>query len=121
MKTAEEYSRQTPINKEGVHKDRRIRKEMMMAKARAHVFVEGRVQGVFFRAETQRSAELYNLKGWVRNLPDGRVESVFEGEAADVEKMIAWCRKGPPHAVVQNLGINREDFKGRFDKFSVLL
>jgi acylphosphatase len=90
-----------------------------MERGRAHVFVEGRVQGVFFRSETQQIAKLHNLKGWVRNLPDRRVEAVFEGMEDDVEKMIEWCRKGPKYAVVNNVEVNREDFKGEFDEFSI--
>ena len=90
-----------------------------MDKARAHVFVEGRVQGVFFRAETQRHARLNHLTGWVRNLLDGRVEAVFEGEKADVEKMIDWCHAGPPHAVVTEVTVSREAFKGESDTFTI--
>ncbi len=92
-----------------------------MAKARAHVFVEGRVQGVFFRVETQRTAEEYNLKGWVRNIPDGRVEAMFEGEEDDIEKMIVWCHDGPSYAVVKKVEVHREDFKGAFEEFCILL
>ena len=69
-----------------------------MVKVRAHVYVSGRVQGVFFRYETRREAVKRNVKGWVRNLPDGRVEAVFEGEKEDVEKeffdfLNNWCKK----------------------------
>ena len=90
-----------------------------MPKSRAHVIVEGRVQGVFFRAETRQAAHLYHLTGWVRNLPDGSVEAVFEGESDDVEKMITWCRQGPPHAVVKKADISREEYRGEFDTFSI--
>ena len=90
-----------------------------MPKSRAHVFVEGRVQGVFFRSETREAARQYNLTGWVRNLYDGRVEAVFEGEEEDVEKMIAWCHEGPPYAVVRNVEVNRGALKGEFDTFSI--
>jgi len=90
-----------------------------MPKSRAHVCVEGRVQGVFFRAETNQAAHQYHLTGWVRNLPDGRVEAVFEGESDDVEKMIAWCRQGPPHAVVKKTDIHREEYRGEFHTFSI--
>jgi acylphosphatase len=90
-----------------------------MAESRAHVFVEGRVQGVFFRAETSQAAHKHHLTGWVRNLPDGRVEAVFEGESDDVEKMIAWCRQGPPHAVVKKTDIHREEYRGEFHTFSI--
>ena len=90
-----------------------------MSKTRAHVIVEGRVQGVFFRAETHQTALEFSVTGWVRNLPDGRVEAVLEGKSADVEKMIAWCRQGPPHAVVKKIDIHREEYRGEFDTFSI--
>lgn len=61
---------------------------------RAHVFISGRVQGVFFRAETQRTGLALHLSGWVQNTQDGGVEAVFEGTDDAVEKMIAWCRQG---------------------------
>jgi len=61
-------------------------------KVRAHVFVSGRVQGVFFRHETRREARMRGVKGWVRNLPDGRVEAVFEGEEEAVKELIEFCK-----------------------------
>jgi acylphosphatase len=87
---------------------------------RAHVFIEGRVQGVFFRAETRAVARQHDLTGWVKNLPDGRVEAVFEGEEENVEKVVQWCHKGPPHALVTNVTVNRELYTGEFDTFSIL-
>ncbi len=86
---------------------------------RIHIFVSGRVQGVFFRAETNSKARFYNLSGWVRNLQDGRVETVFEGEEGDVEKMIAWCNVGPDSASVQTIEIDEEPVSGEFDGFTV--
>ena len=91
-----------------------------MVKSRIHVFVEGKVQGVFYRAETQSTARLYDLKGWVRNLQDGRVEAVFEGEGSAVEKMVAWCSKGPAYSAVKNIKTISEDFKNEFDGFSIV-
>jgi acylphosphatase len=88
-------------------------------KARVHVFVSGRVQGVFFRAETAHIADRLGLVGWVRNLPDGRVEALFEGEKEDVEKALDFCRRGPPGARVQNLDLKWEDWKGGFHDFRV--
>jgi acylphosphatase len=86
--------------------------------ARAHVFVSGRVQGIFFRHSTKRMAESLNLVGWVRNLPDGRVEAVFEGDAGNVKNMVGWCFKGPPHALVEDVRAvwdePREGFGGFF-------
>lgn len=64
--------------------------------ARAHVFVSGKVQGVFYRDTTKKEAEKRGVHGWVRNLRDGRVEAVFEGEKAQVDEMVAWCRTGSP-------------------------
>ena len=64
--------------------------------ARAHVFVSGKVQGVFYRDTTKKEADQRGVRGWVRNLRDGRVEAVFEGAPAAVEEMVAWCRVGSP-------------------------
>jgi acylphosphatase len=86
---------------------------------RVHVYVGGRVQGVFFRAETQRAAMGFNLTGWVRNVADGRVEAVFEGEDENVDKMIAWCRIGPPRARVENVTIKEEPYIGDLSDFSI--
>jgi acylphosphatase len=88
-------------------------------KARVHVFVSGRVQGVFFRAETADMADRLGLVGWVRNLPDGRVEALFEGEKEDVEKALDFCRRGPSGARVQNLDLKWEDWRGEFEDFRV--
>ena len=73
----------------------------MADQARVHVVIEGRVQGVFFRASTRDEARARGLGGWVRNLPDGRVEALFEGDQRVVENMLAWCHKGPPYAYVR--------------------
>ncbi|MGH7369972.1 MAG: acylphosphatase [Candidatus Methylomirabilaceae bacterium] len=77
-------------------------------KARAHVFVAGRVQGVGFRAYTVDEAGIRGVTGWVRNTLDGRVEAVFEGERATVEAMIEWCRKGPRGARVSSVDVTWE-------------
>ena len=79
-----------------------------MKTVRAHLWISGLVQGVFYRSYTRRQAEMLGLKGWVRNLPDGRVETVFEGDSASVEKMINWCQQGPPAARVSNVEIKWE-------------
>lgn len=71
-----------------------------MSTRRAHVWVSGRVQGVFFRDSCAREARARAVTGWVRNLPDGRVEAVFEGRPDDVEAMVAWCSVGPRRARV---------------------
>jgi acylphosphatase len=86
---------------------------------RVHVYISGRVQGVFFRAETQRTAKGFNLKGWVRNIADGRVEAVFDGDDANVDKMLAWCHIGPPAARVEEVITEEESFIGEFRDFNV--
>ncbi|HID16812.1 TPA: acylphosphatase [Candidatus Bathyarchaeota archaeon] len=92
---------------------------MEAVKARAHVFVSGRVQGVFFRWETREQALKRNVKGWVRNLPDGRVEAVFEGEKGDVKRMVEFCRRGPPGAKVSNVEVEWEEYKGEHEDFEI--
>jgi acylphosphatase len=86
---------------------------------RIHVYISGRVQGVFFRAETQRTAKSFNLAGWVRNLADGRVEALFEGNDANVDKMLAWCHIGPPAARVEEVLTEEKHFTGEFRDFIV--
>jgi len=76
---------------------------------RAHVIVKGRVQGVFFRAETADMACTLGLSGWVRNLHDGSVEAVFEGDKDAVDEAIEWCWKGPTLARVEDVQVNWEE------------
>lgn len=90
-----------------------------MEKVRAHVLIEGRVQGVFFRAYTQDEARRRKVSGWVKNRFDGSVEAVLEGEKADVEALIAWCHSGPPHARVKQVKVQWETYTGEFRDFSV--
>jgi acylphosphatase len=85
---------------------------MADAGARAHVFISGRVQGVFFRYETSRRAAELGLSGWVRNLPDGRVEAVFEGPKPSVDSLVAWCHEGPPFAAVDGVDVSWETPRG---------
>lgn len=87
--------------------------------ARAHVFIEGRVQGVFYRASTCNEAGLLNLNGWVRNCSDGRVEAVFEGDKSTVDRMISWCHVGPVGANVKAVKVEWEKTEGGFSGFSV--
>jgi len=67
--------------------------------------ISGRVQGIWYRASTRETAESLGLSGWVRNLVDGRVEAVAEGDAKAVEQLLAWCRKGPPGARVDEIEV----------------
>lgn len=76
---------------------------------RAHVFVSGRVQGVFFRSETVRRARQRGVSGWVRNLPDGRVEAAFEGLRHNVESVLEWAHRGPRGAAVESVDVRWED------------
>lgn len=84
---------------------------------RAHVYISGRVQGVFFRAATRNHAIQHNVTGWVRNLADGRVEAVFEGDKQGVDAIIEFCKRGPPAAHVQKLDVTWEDYTGEFVEF----
>jgi acylphosphatase len=88
-------------------------------KARAHIFVSGRVQGVFFRSETQDEALRHGLTGWVRNLPDDRVEAVLEGDRDKIEKLIQFCKRGPPGARVTKVDVTWEDYTEQFKSFTI--
>ena len=90
-----------------------------MVSIRAHVFVGGRVQGIFFRQNTKQKAESHGVTGWVRNLDDGRVEAVFEGEEDDVKALVDFCRRGPRGAVITNVDVAFERFAGEFRSFKV--
>src|SRR5215211_7285409 len=72
-------------------------------KIRAHVFIRGKVQGVYFRQNTRIVATRYGVMGWVRNLKDGRVEVVLEGNEMDINQVIEWCYAGPPEAAVDDV------------------
>ena len=90
-----------------------------MEKARARVFIDGRVQGVFYRAFTRELAHNLGLNGWVKNLGDGRVEAVFEGDKSIIEQAIKQCYVGPSGARVSNLEVHWEPSKGEEQGFSV--
>ena len=92
----------------------------MAETARVHVVIEGRVQGVFFRASTRDEARARGLGGWVRNLPDGRVEALFEGDRLVVENMLAWCHKGPPYAYVSRVEVERQTYVGDMADFRIV-
>lgn len=82
---------------------------------RRRVVVEGRVQGVWFRVNTERLARRIELSGWVRNLPSGAVEAVFEGSPGSVEAAVLWCRHGPERAQVEHVEVVDEEPEGLTD------
>ncbi len=90
-----------------------------MEQARAHVHIRGRVQGVNFRYHTMQNARAAGLAGWVRNLPDRRVEAVLEGAKAAVEQLVDWCRVGPSSARVDHLDVTWETPSGEEGEFRV--
>lgn len=91
-----------------------------MPNVRVHVFVSGLVQGVFFRQNAKRVADSLGLRGWVRNLKDGRVEAVIEGPEEKVAEMVEWMKKGPPLARVERVEVIREEYKGEYKDFRII-
>ncbi len=91
----------------------------MAARIRARVTVTGKVQGVYYRQNTMEKAKEHGVSGWVRNLPDGQVEAIFEGEEASVKKVLDWCRSGPPRAEVEHVETNFESYTGEFSDFVI--
>ncbi len=89
-------------------------------KTRAHIVISGRVQGVFFRTRTSAKAIESGVTGWIRNLRDGKVEAVFEGEKEAVEKMIDFCKTGPPGALVTAIEVRWETSIGEYSDFTVV-
>jgi acylphosphatase len=90
-----------------------------MEKARARVIVGGRVQGVFFRHHTQEMANQLEVKGWVKNRRDGRVEALFEGDRERVDQIIEWCHRGPSEASVTKVFVTWENYTGEYEDFSI--
>ncbi|MFQ6083542.1 MAG: acylphosphatase [Candidatus Aminicenantia bacterium] len=88
-------------------------------KARVHIYVSGRVQGVFFRDHTRTWAKSLDLTGWVMNLSDGRVEVIAEGEKENIEKLIKKLKEGPPSARVDEVDVKREEYRGEFGDFQI--
>jgi len=86
---------------------------------RALVTIHGLVQGVYFRASTHDEAIRLGVNGWVRNLPDGSVEALFEGEKKKVEEIIGWCHRGPSGASVSKVEISWEPYQGEFKYFDI--
>jgi acylphosphatase len=92
----------------------------MADKARLHVLIEGRVQGVFFRASTRDEAWKLGLNGWVRNLPDGRVEALMEGDQRALAEMLLWCRMGPKYAYVDRVEEEWLPHQGDLGEFRIV-
>jgi len=90
-----------------------------MAEIRVHLVISGRVQGVFFRYATQEEATRLGVTGSVRNLKNGSVEVIAEGEEAPVEQLVRWCHKGPPSAQVREVEIENEPPTGEFTRFMI--
>jgi len=87
-------------------------------KTSIHFLVSGRVQGVFFRMHTRQQAQRHGLTGWVRNLPDGRVEGIASGETAGIKALQQWLAQGPDLASVANVEVKELDYQG-FDRFVI--
>ena len=92
----------------------------MVNYTRVHIFVSGKVQGVYFRQNTSLKAQELDIVGWVRNLSDGRVESVMEGLEVNIDKMISWCKSGPKDALVTDVKIMNEEYKKEFSTFDIV-
>ncbi len=86
---------------------------------RIHVKIFGKVQGVGFRVSTKMMAKTLGIKGWIRNCEDGSVEAVFEGKESSVEKILEWCKRGPPLARVDGVEVKEEKYKGDFRNFEI--
>ena len=91
-----------------------------MSNQRIKIFVTGKVQGVFFRQTLKVMAKKNNVFGWVKNLKDGRVEALLEGESEQVNRIIEWAHGGPANARVEDVEIRNENYTGEFSKFDVL-
>ena len=88
-------------------------------KKSVRLYIQGHVQGMFFRGFVKENAERYDVKGFVRNLEDGRVEAFLEGNSDNVNKVIEVCKEGPKHVQIKNVEIKTEIFQG-FKNFKVL-
>jgi len=86
---------------------------------RVNIIVTGIVQGVFFRYNTMKKANELDIKGWVKNLRDGRVEIMAEGEEENLNKFIEWCKKGPQGAYVEALTLEWKEYTGEFSTFQI--
>jgi acylphosphatase len=84
-----------------------------------HLMIHGRVQGVWFRASTLETAHQLKVKGWVRNTPEGNVEAHIQGEESSVDKMLSWCSKGPPGALVEYIDVSEASPKEEYKAFNI--
>lgn len=91
-----------------------------MGNTRVRLIVKGRVQGVWFRDSTRQKANELGVYGWVKNRRDGDVEVVAEGDEQVVSELTAWCRQGPPNAVVTGVDQIQEEYLGEFDSFDIV-
>jgi len=91
----------------------------MAEKARTHIFVSGRVQGVLYRRGAQKKAQELGITGFAHNLADGRVELMAEGDKEGIEQLMKWCKEGTPMAKVDRLDSQFEDYKGEFADFEI--
>lgn len=91
----------------------------MTEKKAVRVIISGRVQGVFFRKRTEETADRHHVAGWVRNRRDGKVEAFFEGDAAGVDRVLEWCRRGPPMADVTGVEVSEIPYLGKYDDFII--
>lgn len=94
---------------------------MTRKQRRVHAFIEGRVQGVGYRYYARERAEELGLCGWVRNVHDGRVEVLVEGEDERVSEFLEWCRGGPPSAIVRGVQVDEERPTGEFSSFVIAM
>lgn len=86
---------------------------------KVHVLISGRVQGVWFRANTKDQADLHGIKGWVKNTVDGKVEAVFQGPIEKVDDLIKWCHQGSPSSHVDHVDVSKFDSDESFDSFTI--
>ena len=91
-----------------------------MKKQRVHIFISGKVQGVFFRQALKVIAKKNNVVGWVRNLPDKHVEAILEGDSKSVNLVVEWAKIGPANSHVDDIQISNEEFRNEFSTFEVL-
>ncbi len=91
-----------------------------MENQRVHIFISGKVQGVFFRQALKVIAKKNNVSGWVRNLPDKRVEAILEGDNKSINSVVKWARVGPANSRVDDIQVSNEEFRNEFSTFEVL-